>query len=237
MRLVRRFELVLAALVAGGASFAALAPGALSAPGGSSASGVSTASSSALSATSSTASRFGDRSAIPLTPPEIGRVSAADFADIDVSDASRAVAASVMSREARAARFITAPPRAEPGAGAVRISPRASVQSGAAWSGEALGLEVSYAPPAGPNEPKWWLVGGAGRESYAVAAGGLREFTVAPVSASTTVGDSHLGVAMEISDHAYASVGYVREVRNFTLGTQDWEEEEHYLGVGLQARW
>jgi hypothetical protein len=173
-----------------------------------------------------------------MAPPQIGRVSAADFADIQVSDASRAIASAMVSREARAARFTTEPPQpAEPGAAAVRISPRASVQSGAAWTGETLGLQLSYAPPTGPNEPKWWLVGGAGRESYAVAAGGLREFTVVPVSASTTVGDSHLGVAMELSDHAYASVGYVREVRNFTLGTQDWEEEEHYLGVGLQARW
>ncbi|MGX6646618.1 hypothetical protein ACWCOP_01595 [Maricaulaceae bacterium MS644] len=165
-------------------------------------------------------------------------MSAADFADIEVSEASRAVAASVLGREARAARFMASPPRREePGAGAVQISPRASVQSSSAWSGEALGLDLSYAPPAGPNEPNWWLVGGAGRESYAVAAGGLREFTVAPVSASTTVGDSHLGVAMELSDHAYASVGYVREVRKFTLGTEDWEDEEHYLGFGLQARW
>ncbi len=232
MRFARRFELILAALVAGGASFAALAPGALSA------SGVSTSSSTALSTASSAASSIGDRSAIPMRPPEIGRVSASDFADIQVSDASRAVAAAVVSGEARAARFTTAPPaRSAPGAAAVRVSPRASMQSGPAWSGETLGLQLSYAPPTGPNEPKWWIVGGAGRESYAVAAGGLREFTVAPVSASTTVGDSHLGVAMELGDHAYASVGYVREARKFTLGTQDWEEEEHYLGVGLQARW
>lgn len=219
MRFARRLELILAALVAGGASFAALTPGAQSAPGQSSMSAA-------------------DRATIPLVPPRIGRVSAADFADIQVSDASRAVARAIVGRKDRAGRFTAAlPQQAEPDDAAIQISPRASVQSGAAWSGETLGLQVSYAPPTGPNEPRWWLVGGAGRESYAVAAGGLREFTVVPVSASTTVGDSHLGVAMELSDHAYASVGYVREVRNFTLGTQDWEEEEHYLGVGLQTRW
>lgn len=214
MRTVRRFELALAGLIAGGASFAALAPGALS------------------------SDQSSDPALGALAPPALPIISAADFADIRISDASRAVAAAVVGGEARAARFAApAPRRNEPGEAAVSVTPRASALSGPAWSGEALGVQVSYAPPKGPNEPNWWIIGGAGRESYAVAPGGLREFTVAPVSAETTVGDSHLGVAMELGDHAYASVGYVREVRSFSLGTQDWEEEEHYLGVGLQARW
>jgi len=214
VRLVRRLELGTAALVAGGASFAALAPGAFS-------------SYESL-----------DPGPALLAPPALAGPSASDFADIRVSDASRAVAAALVSGEARAARF-SAPPPSRQGAhdGAVRVSPRAAAQSGPAWSGEALGLQLSYAPPTGPNEPRWWIVGGGGRESYAVAAGGLREFTIAPVSASTTVGDSHLGIAMEVGDHAYASLGYVREVRSYTLGVEDWEEEEHYVGVGFQARW
>ncbi|MEQ8406117.1 MAG: hypothetical protein RKE49_13550 [Oceanicaulis sp.] len=209
----RRIELVLAGLIAGGASFAALAPGA--APYAST-----------------------DTSPLPIAPPDLPRVSAADFADIEVSDASRAVAAAVISRETRSARFVApAPRRADPGQAAVSVTPRAEADAGPAWSGEALGVQLTYAPPTGPNEPNWWIIGGGGRESYAVAPGGLREFTVAPVSAETSVGDAHVGIAVEMGDHAYASLGYVREVRKFSLGTDNWEEEEHYLGVGFQARW
>ncbi|MGJ3232583.1 MAG: hypothetical protein ACFE0P_12360 [Oceanicaulis sp.] len=214
MRAVRRVELALAGLIAAGAGFAALAPG-------------------ALSSYEST-----DPARHAVAPPELPRVSVAEFSNIQVSDASRAVAAAVVSREARAARFAApAPQRSEPGSAAVRVTPRASAPSGPAWSGEALGVQLTYAPPTGPNEPNWWLIGGGGRETFAVAPGGLREFTVAPVSAETSVGDTHFGVAVEVNDHAYASVGYVREVRNFSLGTEDWEEEEHYIGVGFQARW
>lgn len=220
MRNERRLELGLAGLVAGAASFAALAPGALSAPDGVDA-GLST-----------------DARLSAMAPPALPTFSASEFADVRVSDASRAVAAAMVSDEDRTERFTApAPRRGAPGAAAIRVTPRAQSVSGAAWTGEALGVQVSYAPPTGPNEPNWWIIGGGGRESYAVAAGGLREFTVAPVSAATTVGDSHLGLAMEVSDHAYASVGYVREVRSFSLGTTDWEDEEHYLGIGFQARW
>lgn len=219
MRIVRCIELTLAGLVAGTASFAALSPGAFSAH--EAAPYPSTSAGASVSAL-----------------PDLPRISAADFADIKVSDASRAVAAAVVGDELRSARFSApAPRRAAPGKGAVRVTPTASTASGPGWAGEALGMQVSYAPPTGPNEPNWWIVGGANRESYAVAAGSLREFTVAPVSAETSVGDAHLGVAVEVNDHAYASLGYVREVRQFSLGVDDWEEEEHYVGFGFQARW
>lgn len=217
MRAVRRFEVALAGVIAGGASFAALAPMALSSNG---------------------AREVASLRPTPVAAPALSAISATEFTNIEVSEASRAVAAAVVGGELSAARFSApSPRRTEPGAGAVSVTPTARADSGPAWSGQTLGLELSYAPPTGPNEPNWWIIGGAGRESYAVAPGGLREFTVAPVSAETTVGDSHLGVAMEMGDHAYASVGYVREVRKFSLGTEDWEEEEHYIGVGLQARW
>lgn len=214
MRWVRIIEFGLAGLIAGGATFAAFVPGALSAE------------ESYESARSS------------VSPPALPSISAADFADINVSGATRSVATAVMNRETHAARFTApAPRRNAPNEAAVSITPRASAVSGPAWSGEALGVQVSYAPAKGPNEPNWWIIGGGGRESFAVSPGGLREFTVAPVSAETTIGDSHLGVAMEVGDQAYASVGYVREVRSFSLGTDDWEEEDHFLGVGFQARW
>jgi hypothetical protein len=219
MRAVRRCEVAIAALIAGGAAFAAFVPGA--------------ASSSDRSAPVRT-----DAVRAAVTPPALPRVSAAEFSSIEVSDAARAVAAAVVSRESRANRFAApAPQRLEPRAAAVRVTPRAAAPSGPAWTGEALGVQVSYAPPTGANEPDWWIIGGGGRESYAVAPGGLREFTVAPVSAHTSVGDTHLGLAVEVSDHAYASLGYVREVREFSVGVDDWEEEEHYFGIGFQARW
>ncbi|MCP2669411.1 hypothetical protein NHF40_00530 [Maricaulaceae bacterium EIL42A08] len=208
----RKLEISLAALIACGAMFGALVPGAIS----------------------------NDRGVYepPLMDAPTAQISASEFEGLAVSSASRAVAAEVMSGDAQPSRFapatlnrdqLTPPP-------GVQVSPRASAASGPAWSGEAVGLEVTYAL-MDAEERRWWLVGGAGRESYAVAPAGLREFTVAPVSAETTIGDAHLGVAFALNDNAYASLGYVRENRKFTLGTEDWEEDEHYLGVGVQARW
>lgn len=211
--------MLLAGVIAGGAAFAAFSPGAFS--------------TSERSVPVRT-----DAVRASVTPPALPRVSATEFSGIRVSDASRAVAAAIVSGETRANRFAApAPQRVEARASAVRVTPRAAASSGPAWTGEALGVQVSYAPPTGPNEPNWWIIGGGGRESYAVAPGGLREFTVAPVSAETSVGDTHLGLAVEVSDHAYASLGYVREVREFSVGVDDWEEEEHFFGVGFQARW
>jgi hypothetical protein len=208
----RKLEVSLAALIAGTGMFAAFAPGASSTDRG------------------------------VYRPPALNApaptFNASDFADLELSTASRAVAAQVMSREAQATRFTrTAPPRQTltPPAG-LRIEPRAAAPSGAAWAGRAVGLEITAAP-RDSKERRWWVVGGAGRESYAVAPAGLREFTVAPVSAETTIGDAHLGVAFAVNDKAYASIGYVRENRKYSLGAEDWEEDEHYIGIGVQARW
>lgn len=208
----RKLEISLAALIAGTSMFAAFAPGANSSAGG-------------------------VYAPPPLDAPEI-RIDSRDFVDLDLSEPSRAVAAQVLSGEIRTTRFTRSAAPGEtlkPPAG-LRIAPRASASSGPAWAGQAVGLEVTAAP-VDSQETRWWVVGGAGRESYAVAPAGLREFTVAPVGAETTIGDAHLGVAFAINDNAYASVGYVRENRKFSLGAEDWEEDEHYIGVGLQARW
>ncbi len=208
----RKLEISLAALVAGAAMFAAFVPGANSNERG-----------------------FYQP---PVMDAPLAQIDASEFADLELSAPSQAVAAQVLSGEAQTTRFaratlsqdqLTPPP-------GVRVSTRASAPSGPAWSGEAVGLEITAAPFE-TEQGRWWLVGGAGRETYAVAPAGLREFTVAPVTAETTIGDAHLGVAFALNDNAYASLGYVRENRKFSLGTEDWEEDEHYFGVGVQARW
>lgn len=208
----RKIEVSLAALIAGASMFAAFAPGA-----------------------SSTDRGVYQPPALTAPTPTF---QASEFADLELTASSRAVAAQVISGEVQATRFTRAAPRGEsltPPTG-LRVAPRASSESGPAWTGQAVGLEVT-ASASDSQHNRWWLVGGAGRESYAVAPAGLREFTIAPVSAETTIGDAHLGVAFALNDKAYASIGYVRENRKYSLGAQDWEEDEHYIGVGLQARW
>ena len=208
----RTLEISLAALIAGTAMFTALVPG----------------------ASSSVRHAYAPP---PMNAPDV-RIDSSDFADLDMSRPSRAVAAQVMSGELRTTRLNTTPAVSEPFTPppGLRVSPRASAPSEAAWRGRAVGLAVTAAPLDG-GETRWWLAGGAGRESYVVAPAGLGEFTIAPVAAETTIGDAHLGVAVALNDNAYASIGYVREKREFSLGAQDWEEDEHYLGIGLRARW
>jgi hypothetical protein len=209
---VRRLEVSLAAMIAGGAMFAAFVPGANS------------------DEMDPAASLTGPSPSFDLS----------QFNNIAVSDASRAVAAALTGQRADPARFSAPAPRRAPRSDAaqpVQVTPRAQATSGPAWSGRALGIEVTAAPSGAASDADWWLVGGAGRESYAVAPGGLRDFTIAPVAAETSIGDAHMGVGFKVTDRAFASVGYVREQRRFSLGTEDWEEDEHYIGVGFQARW
>lgn len=161
------------------------------------------------------------------------------YSDLRISEASRRVAAAIMARD------VTPPPPAQSrrdtppniAMEGFAVSPRAEADSGDGWSATALGVQIRVSPDAGASEPQWWIVGGAGRESYAVSPGSLREFTVAPFSSETVIGDTHVGVAMKLSDRAHASFGYVREQREFHLGREDWEEDEHFLGIGLHARW
>lgn len=214
---VRRIEVCLAALIAGGGLFASFVPG---------------ASSSDMTGPQSTGA------AMDAAPTPSFSVS--EFSDVDVSSAARGVAATVAGRRADPSRFSAPAPRSEREAarrGGVQVTPRASAPSGPAWSGRTLGVQVTAAPSGAASNAQWWIVGGAGRESYAVAPGGLREFTIAPVAAEAVIGDAHMGLGFKVSDSAFASVGYVREQRKFVLGTEDWEEDEHYIGVGFQARW
>lgn len=209
MTSVRKFEVSLAAIIAAGAMFAAFAPGA------------------------SPDEIVGGASFSAPSPS----YDVAQFDDVELSNAARAVAAAVSGRRADPDRFAAAPPPRAPAQPAVQVRPRAEAPSGAAWSGRALGLDITAAPSGAASDADWWLVGGAGQESYAVAPGGLREFTIAPIAAETTIGDAHIGVGFKVTDNAFASLGYVREQRRFVLGTEDWEEDEHYIGVGFQARW
>lgn len=218
MSAARKIEVSLAALIAGAAMFAAFVPGA--AP-----SDIET-----------------------LEAPDYARISAgptpsfsaSEFNDLAVSDASRAVAASLARQRTDPARF--ASPAAAPAStriarSSIQVTPRVTAQAGPAWSGRTLGVDITAVPSGSASEADWWIVGGGGQESYAVAPGGLREFTVAPVAARTTIGDAHMGVGFKVADNAFASIGYVREQRKFVLGTENWKEDEHYVGVGFQARW
>ncbi|WP_156776247.1 hypothetical protein [Oceanicaulis sp. HTCC2633] len=222
MRGRRILELGLAAMIASGGLFAAFVPGAAS-----------------------------DAPVHDLDPSLTGhalptpRVNPAQlrnpefYRDLRISEASRRVANAVMSHtvdleNSRPDERIASPHIAMEG---FAISPRAQSESGDGWSASALGVQVRVNPETGVSDPQWWIVGGAGRESYAVSPGSLREFTVAPFSSETVIGDTHVGVAVKLSDRAHASFGYVREKREFHLGREDWEEDEHFLGVGLHARW
>lgn len=212
----RKIELCLAAAIAGGSMFAAMVPGARSsdlADAGLSVGGIPTPS-----------------------------FDMSEFEDVAISSTSKAVVDAVSGQSAASTRF--SPPRQNGAASnlslnrATQVTPTVISSSGAAWSGRAVGIEVTVTPGGqSASSDRWWLVGGAGQESYAIAPAGLRDFTVAPVASEGTIGDAHMGVGIRVSERAYASVGYVREARKFTLGTEDWEEEEHFIGVGFHARW
>ena len=218
----RVLELALAALIAGGAMFASFVPGA-----------ASDTPSHAL-----TPSRTDHAPPTPRVNPAHMRTP--DFyRNLRISDSSRRVANALMRRASAPLGYTLEPREAESfvARDGVTLSPRAEADSGDGWSASAMGVQIRVAPDAGSSEPQWWIVGGAGRESYALSPGSLREYTVAPFSSETVIGDTHLGVAVKLSDHAHASIGYVREKREFHLGREDWEEDEHFLGIGLHARW
>jgi hypothetical protein len=218
----RILELSLAAIIGGGGLFAAFVPGAApNAPA------------------HDLSSELTGRS---LPSPRLNPVSLQNpdfYRDLRISDASRRVANAILAPTSSAQTFT---PRSESrtpetSMEGFAVTPRARSESGDGWSATALGIQVRVTPDTGAAEPQWWIVGGAGRESYALSPGSLREYTVAPFSSETVIGDTHLGVAVKLSDRAHASFGYVREKREFHLGREDWEEDEHFLGVGLHARW
>ena len=218
----RILELSLAALIAGAGLFSAFAPGAAS-------------ESPQHDLSPSLTGRD-----LPTPRVNPAHLRNPDFyQDLRISETSRRVAAAILARDVSPpvqtlALRETAPNIAMEG---FAVSPRAEAESGDGWSATALGVQVRVTPDTGSSDPQWWIVGGAGRESYALSPGSLREFTVAPFSSETVIGDTHVGVALKLSDRAHASFGYVREKREFHLGREDWEEDEHFLGFGLHARW
>ena len=222
MRGRRLIELGLAAMIAGGGLFAAFVPGA-----------------------ASDTPRHDLDPALTghaLPTPRINPVHANSpdlFSNLRISETSRRVANALMRRAAAPLGY--APDPREPAPfierEGISLTSRAEADSEDGWSASAMGIQVRVAPDAGTSEPQWWIVGGAGHESYALSPGSLREYTVAPFSSETVIGDTHLGVAVKLSDNAHASFGYVREKREFHLGREDWEEDEHFIGVGLHARW
>lgn len=104
------------------------------------------------------------------------------YRNLRISDASRQVANAIMAPTSRAQTFTPRSETRTPEASmeGFAVSPRAQSESGDGWSATALGVQVRVSPDTGAAEPNWWIVGGAGRESYAVSPGSLREYTVAP---------------------------------------------------------
>lgn len=116
------------------------------------------------------------------------------------------------------------------------VRPRLEVASDGGREGRVFGLQVSA--EAETEGQRWWIVAGAERETYVVAPSeGFRELNLSHVGGSAAVGDAHIGIAFEVAEDAYASIGYVQQRRHFRLGTEDWEEEDHYIGAAFRARW
>lgn len=167
------------------------------------------------------------------------------FAQTEASAGSRAAVAAALSRSSPPSRLLSARDyfHEHGGAGRVNLTPEVSVQALSAssappgWSGSALGVQVTASTRALGDLPPVFLVGGAGRETYMIAPYGPLNYTLAPSGAEASVGDAHIGVGVEVTDKAYLTVGYVREQRRYSAGAQEWSEDEHFVGIGLRARW
>ena len=207
---VRRIELTLAGLIAGGAAFTALVPGAHS-----------------------------DTQSIDYLSQMRPSVSLSDFEDMQISSATRNLTRSVLDRQMRVE--MATPTFQSTDGQSAELSFQTRDQRGDASQddvvGSGLGFTVRAKAPEGSEISKWSIVGGAGRETFAITPTGRREMVLVPVAVESTVGDAHLGVGYEINDSAYATLGYVREDRHFDFGTKDYEEEEHFVGFSLHARW
>jgi len=218
MRLRRKIELCLAGAISSVAVFTAFVPGAQS----------ETAQADLLRAPAVPVPRVNPAHSLN---PDL-------YQSLRISDASRSVATAILRGGTRQPDFFTQEftPAAQE-TGTLSIQPNIRRETGDGWEAEAMGFEVRFTPRSDAEGPNWWIMGGAGRESYAVAPSSLRQYTVTPVTAEAVIGDTHVGVALQLSDTAYASLGYVREQRNFSLGREDWEEDEHFIGIGVHARW
>lgn len=218
----RAAELTLAALVAGGALFATFVTDA------------------------STQSAWTGDSPLSMDRPTPA-FDPAEFARTDASAGSRAAVAAALSGQGPALRLAAAPDitrqgeEAEPGA--VALTPELTMRARPApapepgWSGSALGVQLTATSRELTDLPPVFLVGGAGRESYMITAGGPLSYTLAPAGVEASVGDAHFGVGVELGSDVYATLGYVREQRRYRSGMREWKEDEHYGGIALRARW
>lgn len=116
------------------------------------------------------------------------------------------------------------------------VVPRIAATNGDGESRRVMGFSVTAEPAT--HGQRWWLVAGAERETYVVAPeSGFRDLNLSQVGGSAAVGDAHIGIAFEVTEGAYASIGYVQQRRHFQLGTEDWEEQDHFIGAAFRARW
>lgn len=118
----------------------------------------------------------------------------------------------------------------------IRVSPQFSRESTDTSTQRTLGVRFEAEPVT--DDRRWWLMGGVEHETYiAVPTDGFRDLSLSQVGGSTAIGDAHAGVAFELNDGMYASLGYVRQTRQFNLGKDSWEEEDHFIGATFRARW
>lgn len=163
----------------------------------------------------------------------------------EASAGTRAVVTEVLSRSGTALRILpSSPPSGEPGeAASVTILPDVTVgtRTGAASpqgrSGSALGIELTARAGNAGDMPSVFIVGSVGRQTYKFAPYGLRHYALAPTGEAAVLGDAHVGIGVQLNDRVYAAAGYVREKRRYSLGERNWNEDEHYIGLALRARW
>lgn len=173
------------------------------------------------------------------------RFDASQFAKTEASASSRAAVAAVLSRSTTTRRLLPADDHFnEDGeAGRLSVTPDVTVHARSVpsavpdWSGSAMGVQVTARTRAVADLPPIFLVGGAGQETYMISPNGPLNYTLAPAGVEASVGDAHIGVGMQLNDRVYATVGYVREQRRYSAGARDWTQDEHYVGIGLRARW
>lgn len=118
----------------------------------------------------------------------------------------------------------------------IRFSPEFVRESTDTSTQRRLGISFEAEPLN--DDRRWWLMGGVEHETYiAVPTDGFRDLSLSQVGGTSSIGDAHAGIAFELNDDMYASVGYVRQKREFNLGRDSWEEEDHFIGASFRARW
>jgi hypothetical protein len=207
----RKIELGLAALIASGAWFATMVPGAQS-----------------------------DSSRLEMLSQMRPTVNPSDFDNLKMSDSTRHATRALMRTSDRDPTPLDFWSNGSDGSQTtLSFEPRVPSRDvdDDAIVGSGLGFTVRAQAPADSEISKWSVIGGAGQESFAITPSGRREMVLVPVAVESSVGDAHFGVGYEINDNAYATLGYVREDRHFTAGNKGWGEKEHFVGISVHARW